>query len=308
MEHDSRWRLKAAIAFAVLYLVWGSTYLAIRVGVQQLPPALFAGVRFVIAGLLLAAYARLRGQAFPDSRREWTTHAVIGLMLIAVANGLVVWGEQWVASNVAALIVASVALWIALLGTLGRHGETLSRTTVFGLGLGFAGVVVLLAPQGARFHWQEFAGEVAIAIACISWAAGTIFGRRRKPHTPTLMAAALQMLIGGTALTAVGLATGEVARWNWEMPGMAALAYLIVFGSCLAFAAYAWLMHEVTPAQLGTYAYINPVIAVLLGAWLLNETLERREIIGMLVILAGVVVVSNVARRRTRAATPETAV
>ena len=308
MEHDARWRLKAAIAFATIYLVWGSTYLAIRIGVQALPPALFAGLRFVIAGLLLAGYARLRGQAFPDSRREWLTHAVVGLALVAGGNGLVVWGEQWVASNIAALIVASVALWIALLGTLGSQGEPLSRATVLGLALGFIGVVLLLAPHGARFAGGELAGQLAIALASLSWAAGTIYGRRRKPRTPTLMAAAMQMLIGGAALTAVGLIGGETARWSWDPAGVLALAYLIVFGSCLAFAAYAWLMHEVTPAQLGTYAYINPAIAVLLGAWLLNETLDGRQLLGMSVILAGVVVVTNAARRRARAAAPETAI
>ncbi|MFP5350478.1 MAG: EamA family transporter, partial [Gammaproteobacteria bacterium] len=143
---DARLRLKIVTAFALVYLVWGSTYLAIRVGVLSLPPALFAGVRFLSAGLLLIAYARFAGQRWARGAREWRTIIVVGVLLLVGANGLVVWGEQWVASNLAALIVATTALWIAGLGTLGRDGERLTRGALWGLGLGFAGVVLLLQP------------------------------------------------------------------------------------------------------------------------------------------------------------------
>lgn len=302
MTSHATWRLKVIIAFATLYLVWGSTYLAIRVGVQELPPALFAGVRFIIAAILLGAYAYYRGQALPRTRDEWSKLSIVGLCLFTGANGLVVWGEQWVPSNLAALIAASVALWIALLGSLGQRGEALSGLTLTGLIVGFSGALILLAPAGPAMTREHLMGELAIALACVFWAAGTIYGRRYRPRTPTFMAAAAQMLVGGLALSVIGLLGGEWQRFELGWSGGLALLYLIVFGSCLAFAAYAWLMHEVTPAQLGTYAYINPLVAVLLGAWWLDERLQQHELLGMVVILAGVIIVVRFGARSRAAA------
>lgn len=290
-------RLQKIAAFAAVYLVWGSTYLAIRIGVhaEQWPPALFAGLRFVAAGLLLGTYARWRGQQFPRAVREWVTIAVVGLLLMAGGNGLVVVGEQWVASNVAALIVASVALWIAGFGALGAQGEMLNARAKLGLGVGFGGVALLLAPHGAG---ATLHGEWIIVAACVFWAAGTVFGRRRKPTTPPLMSAALQMFVGGVFLCLVGLAAGESAHVTWTWTGIAALAYLIVFGSCVAYAAYVWLMHVVPPALLGTYAYVNPVIAALLGWAFLGEAWAPTRVLAMLVILAGVALVASAGKVR----------
>ena len=290
-------RLTTLIAFATVYLVWGSSYLAIRIGVADLPPALFAGVRFICAGILLGTYARLRGQAFPTARAEWKTIIVVGLLLMAGGNGLVVWGEQWVPSGLTALIIASVALWIAYFGTLGPQGEALTPRAIGGLILGFSGVTVLLAPSGVEFSFAQLRGEVAVAVAAMLWAAGTIYARRRRPRTPALMSAAMQMFSGGVILCALGLLNGEATRWVWTLHGILSLTYLTVFASCLAYSAYVWLMHAVTPAQLGTYAYVNPAIAVVLGNWLLQESLSRREITGMLIVLAGVVLVTTAPRR-----------
>jgi drug/metabolite transporter (DMT)-like permease len=305
MPAAARRRLITLLAFATIYLVWGSSYLAIRVGVQELPPALFAGSRFILAGVLLGAYARYAGQAFPASRREWQTIIVVGILLMLGGNGLVVWGEQWVPSSLAALIVSSVALWIAYFGTLGPQGEALAPRSVIGMIVGFAGVAVLVAPQGAAFSWTLFRGEVAVAAGALLWAAGTIYGRRRKPSTPALMSAAMQMLSGGVLLCGLGWGLGESARWVWTTNGMLSLAYLTLFASCLAYSAYVWLMHAVSPSQLGTYAYINPVIAVLMGSWLLAETLSAREGIGMLIILSGVILVSTAHRQGKPALNPE---
>jgi drug/metabolite transporter (DMT)-like permease len=289
-------RLQTLLAFATVYLIWGSSYLAIRVGVRELPPALFAGVRFVVAGLALGAYARLTGQAFPRTRDEWQTIVVVGLLLMAGGNGLVVWGEQWVPSGMAALIVASVALWIAYFGTLGPQGERLPARATWGLIVGFGGVAALIAPKGGAYTWELLLGEFAVLLAAMFWAGGTIYARRRRPRTPAFMAAAMQMLVGGIFLCALGLAIGEPLHWTWTPRALASVAYLTFFASCLAFSAYAWLTHEVTPAQLGTYAYVNPIIAVLLGAWLLDETLNLREILAMLVIMAGVALVTSAPR------------
>lgn len=285
-------RFKIALAFLIVYLVWGSTYLAIRVGVESLPPALFAGVRFLISGLLLALYARTQGLAFPRSWDDWQTSAVVGLFLLVGGNGLVVWGEQWVPSNQAALIVASTALWIAALGTLGRDGQALTKQTLAGLAIGFAGVVVLLFPGQVGVSPDHLAGQLAILLASLLWASGSIYGKRRQSTLAPLMGAAMQMLLGGIILLVIGLAAGEPAEWRWTGAGMGALIYLILFGST-TYAVYIWLLHTVTPAQLGTYAYVNPAVAVVLGWWLLDERLSIAQGLGMLVIVLGVLLVST---------------
>lgn len=291
MPHHRTWRLKVIAAFGTVYIVWGSTYLAIRIGVATLPPALFAGARFLAAGLLLALYARLSGQGFPRDWQEWKTIAVAAVFLLVGANGLVVWGEQWVPSNQTALIAATVALWLAGLGTLGPQGEAFSRRRLLGLLTGFAGVAALMWPADG-FVLAHFSAQVAILLAGLSWAAGSIYMKRRKPTTPPLMAAAMQSLVGGFLLALLGVVHGETTRWVWNVESLTALAYLIVFGSCLAYAAYVWLLHEVSPTALGTYAYVNPVVAVLLGAAVLDESLNSFQIAGMLVVLLGVLLVS----------------
>ena len=284
-------RAKIALAFLMLYLVWGSTYLAIRVGVQHLPPALFAGVRFVISGLVIGAYAWSQGMTLPRSFAEWKPIVIVGALLLMGGNGLVVWGEQWVASNQAALIVATTALWIAGFGTLGKQGQALSKQVLLGLVIGFAGVAVLLFPHSGSLSMDHWWGQLGILLAALSWASGSMYGKRQPSSIPPLMAAAMQMLVGGIMLCIIGFTLGEGSRWTWTTEGTAALVYLIVFGS-VTYAVYIWLLHTVTPAQLGTYAYVNPAVAVLLGWWLLNEKMSSAQIVGMLIILLGVVLVS----------------
>ena len=291
MEDDAAWRVKVIIAFTAVYIIWGSTYLAIRVGVQQLPPALFAGARFVTAGILLALYARWSGQKFPVHLREWRTIAITALFMLVGANGLVVWGEQWVTSNQAALIVATTALWLAGFGTLGAHGQKLGPRTVLGLAVGFFGAAMLLLPENG-FTLDHFWAQLAVLAACPLWAAGSMVAKRGQLTTPPLMVAALQSLVAGIVFCSFGLATGEAMHWSWSPQAMAALAYLIVFGSCFAYAAYIWLLHEVSPSALGTYAYINPLVAVVLGWLLLQETLSAKQLAGTVVILIGVMLVS----------------
>jgi drug/metabolite transporter (DMT)-like permease len=289
---DAAWRLKVILAFATLYLVWGSTYLAIRVGVSSLPPALFAGARFLLAGVLLAAYAHLAGQRLPRTRKEWRTIAVVGVLLLVCANGLVVWSEQWLASNLAALIAATTALWLAAIGALGVRGHKLSRQTLFGLLLGILGVALLLLPDG-RLPDGYLPAAIAMLAATVAWAAGSIYVKHARPSTPPIMSAALQSLLAGAILSLIGLGSGELPRWVWTRESALAVLYLAVFGSCFAYAAYVWLLHEVSPAALGTYAYINPLIAVLLGWLLLDESLSTWQWVAMIVILAGVARVST---------------
>lgn len=279
-------RARIAIAFLTLYLVWGSTYLAIRIGVHHWPPASFAALRWLIAGSAFVLYAYAQGQRLPQTRREWQTLSILGLLFVVGGNGLVVYAERDVPSNVAALIIATAALWIAALGAIGARGEQVHRQAIFGLVAGFAGVALLMWPDG-KTPTAGLRGQAVIALAAFLWAAGTIFARRRQPSTPALMATGLQSLIGGSALIAWSLVRGEWDAMHVHPTGLAALAYLTVFGS-MGFFAYNWLVHRTTPAKLGTYAYVNPAIAVVLGWWLLDEALNARQLVGMAIIVVGV--------------------
>lgn len=284
-------RSKILLAFAAVYVVWGSTYLAIRIGVQSLPPVLFAGARFDIAGLLLLAYAWMQGARLPNTAADWGRIALISVLMLVAANGLVVWSEQWVESNQAALIVATSALWMAGLGTLGARGEPLKPLALAGLLLGFAGVAVLVG-KGLGSHLAPPLAYVALGVSPLTWAMGSVYARRHPVSCPPLMSAALQMCIAGVFQTVFGLALGELPRWNWDPSAMAALGYLIVFGSCVAYGAYLFLVHEVPPAVLSTYAYVNPAVAVLLGWLILDEHLQPLQLLGTAVILLGVVLVT----------------
>lgn len=295
-------RPQILLAFAVVYLVWGSTYLAIRIGVQVLPPALFAGVRFDIAGLLMLGYALARGYALPRTGADWRKITITSLLMLVAANGLVTWSEQWIESNQAALIVATSALWMAGFGTLGGAGERLSWLTLFSLLLGFAGVAVLVG-DGLQMRTAPVGAYVGLILAPIMWAAGSIYSRRAPASCPPLMTAALQMCIAGVVQTALGLALGESARWQHDAQAYVALAYLVVFGSCIAYGAYFWLVHQdISPAALGTYAYVNPAVAVLLGWWLLDEHLSSLQVLGTAIILLAVVAVTFSGRRAPKSA------
>lgn len=291
--------VQVLLAFGIVYLVWGSTYLAIRIGVQELPAVLFAGARFLIAGPLMLAYAFWRGARLPVSRRDWIVIAITASMMLVAANGLVTWSEQWVESNQAALIVATSALWMAWFGTWGSRGEGLNRWTLFGLLLGFGGVVVLVG-SGLRAHAAPLTAYLALLVSPILWAAGSIYSRRYPVACAPAMTAALQMLFTGVVMTSLGLALGEASRWHWSFDGIAALLYLAILGSCLAYGAYFWLVHQVTPSQLGTYAYVNPAVAVLLGWMILDERLSASQIVGTAIILLGVVLVTWASRRPAR--------
>lgn len=290
---------KILAAFATVYLVWGSTYLGIRIGVQALPPALFAGVRFVLAGILMLLYAFARGARLPVAARDWRNIAITSVLMLVGANGLVTWSEQWIESNQAALIVATSALWLAWMGTWGPQGERLSPMTLAGLGLGFGGVAVLVQ-SGLSLRAGPALAYIGLALSPVLWAAGTVWSRRAPVACPPAMTAALQTLIAGLVLSVLGIALGEPARWTWDRDALLALAYLVLFGSCLAYGAYFWLVHQVPPARLGTYAYVNPAVAVVLGWWLLDEHLNNTQALGTAIILAGVLLVTWAARKPAR--------
>lgn len=288
-------KLQIALAFAIIYVVWGSTYIAIRVGVEQLPWALMAALRFLTAGLLLLGALKVVRRPIRASRRDLGVLALSGFLLLASGNGFVFLAETTVPAGMAALVIATIPLWIAGLEGILPGGERLSGRGWLGIGLGLGGLGVLLAPQlvEAAQRPVRAIGIVALLIAALSWSAGTLLMRRRPVRLDAFAATGYEMLFGGlfNLLFAALLWDGQPIRWGAEL--LSALAYLIVFGSLVAFTAYTWLVRQVTPAKVATYAYVNPVVAVLLGAWLLREPIGPGVLIGLAIILAAVTLVNR---------------
>jgi drug/metabolite transporter (DMT)-like permease len=284
-------RTKLAAAFAAVYLVWGSTYLGIRYAVDSIPPLLMMGMRHLLAGASLYAWVRLRGTPAPRLR-DWTYPAVIGALLFLGGHGSLAWAEQHVPSGIAALLVATLPIWIVVLARPWGTERHLSGRALAGLALGFAGVAVLFGPD-VLHHTGELnlLGAGAVLFGTFIWAAGTIYMRNVKmPDSPAL-SSAMQMLAGGVSLLLAASLSGEVGRFHLlavTARSWLSLTYLIVFGSILAFTAYSWL-HTVAPAsRVATYAYVNPVVAVLLGWALAAERIGIFTVVAMVVILLGV--------------------
>ena len=282
-------------AWIVVYGVWSSTYLAIRIAVMDIPPGLLAGIRFAAAGVLLIGVAMLRGASLPTQKREWAVITVMGIALVTVGNGVVTWAEQWVPSNQAALLIASSAFWMAWFGSLGPKGTPISRGTWLGIAIGFVGVALLVLPQGPG-EVRQLLPMAAIVASSLFWCGGTIYGRNAGLEMPPLMLAGCQMLIGGLILLVMGLMAGEAARVSWTTAGVGGLVYLTLFGSCLAYGTYVWLIRHTTPARLSTIAYVTPAFATVLGWWILDEALTGTQLAGMFVTLFGVVIVVQSSR------------
>jgi drug/metabolite transporter (DMT)-like permease len=284
-------RTKLVVCFAIVYLVWGSSYLATSVGVHNLPPRLFAGTRFLIAGVLLLSLALALGRNLRLDRADLRNVIVVGIFSVVIANGVSNWAMQWVNSGTAALLNVSTAFWIALLGAFGARAHALEPRAALGIGLGIVGVALIVWPEEG-LNDALIVPQLAILAGCAGWAVATIYYRNVRTRLDVLAFTGWNMLFGGAMLLGVGLAFGDASRWTYSPQGLAAMAYLIVFSSCLTYTAYGWLTHHTTPAQIGTYSYVNPAIATLLGWWLLDERLTRAQLLGMVVILAGVVLVS----------------
>jgi drug/metabolite transporter (DMT)-like permease len=293
------------LALGIVYVVWGSTYLAIAIAVETLPPLLYAGLRFALAGLVLTAWLAFRGVDLRISWRELAGAAVVGILLLAVANGLVVLAERTVPSGVAALIVASIPLWIVIYRMVA--GERVGRDLLAGVLLGLVGVAILVVPGGLDGTIDPV-GALMLFGATLSWALGTFLSPRL--HTPrnVLLSTAYQMLAGGVVLLAVGLGRGELANVDpatFSVRSIGAFAYLVVFGSLVAFSAYTWLLQNASVSLVSTYAFVNPVVAVVLGALILAEPITATIVIGAAVIVVAVAFIifrQNAARRAERIA------
>ena len=283
-EHATGTRV--ALALAAVYIIWGSTYLGIRFAlVGGFPPFLLGGIRFLIAGGLMYAFLRWRGVPAP-TRPQWGNAAVMGLLLMLFGNGMVNLAEQTVSSGMTAVAVASAPLWIGIFSAM--RGDKPGRMEWVGIAIGFLGVLWLNADSSLT---ASPVGLVALLIASLSWSFGSVWSRGRDLPSP-FMSSAAQMLCGGVAMCIVGAAVGERFDGMPSAHGMAAFAYLIVFGSIIGFSSYIWLLHHVRPALASSYAYINPAIAVALGAWLANERFGSHELLAMGVILLGVVAIT----------------
>ena len=277
---------RIALALAAVFVIWGSTYLAIRFALEGgFPPFLLGGIRFLIAGSLMYAFLRWRGSPAP-TRPQWRNATVMGVLLLVLGNGMVNLAEQTVSSGMTAVAVASAPLWMGVFAAM--RGQRPSRMEWVGLGIGFLGVLWLNAGSSLS---ASPVGLVALLVAAIAWSFGSIWSRGRDLPSP-FMASAAQMLCGGLAMCIVGALAGERFQGMPSTQGLAAFAYLIVFGSIIGFSAYVWLLHHVRPALAGSYAYVNPAIAVALGAWLAGERFGNHELVAMGVILLGVVAIT----------------
>ena len=278
-------------AFAAIYLIWGSTYLAIRYAVETFPPLLMMGIRHLTAGAVLYGWSRWRGVSSP-TLREWVHPALIGTLLFVGGHGSLAWAEQRVPSGIAALLVATLPMWIVVLARMKGTERRLSGRAWAGLVLGFIGVGVLFGPDAWR-HNQELnlLSSGAVLFGTFIWAAGTIYMRSVKMPEPAAISSGMQMFAGGISLVIAATLAGETSRFHLSaVTGRSwlALGYLIVFGSIIAFTAYSWLHTVASPSRVSTYAYVNPVVAVLIGWALASEPIGVFTVGAMVIILVGV--------------------
>src|SRR3984957_10715997 len=292
--HPPAW--KTLLAFGIVYFVWGSTFLAIRVGVREVPPFLLAAMRFLLAGIALLAWMRIRRTAWP-TRREWMSVSVLAVLIFVLDYGLLFWAEQKVPSGIAAVMMATIPVFMAIAEIVFLRTQRLTLRLGLALLLGMAGVAVLVGrSMGLGGDPVDTAGACALIVAAISWSAAASLSRKMPLPAAKAMSSGAQMLAGGVLLTLTAALLGEfrgfrvqaVSREAWL-----ALGFLIVAGSIVAFTAYVWLIHHESPTKVGTYAYVNPVVAVLIGYFLGGEAIGLRAVLGTLCVLVSVLVITT---------------
>jgi drug/metabolite transporter (DMT)-like permease len=289
-------RLQLVTAFAAVYLIWGSTYLAIRFAVETLPPFFMMATRFLAGGLLFFLYALSKGEA-KATASQWRHAATIGILMLCGATGVVGWAEVRVPSGLTALIIACVPFWIVLIDWLRPGGSKPTASMIGGLIVGFVGIVILVGPEHfAGGHRVDPIGAIALILACLSWSIGTIYSRTHHDKLPKSqwMTAGMELFVAGLVLYGVGFVTGEASRLtagDLTVKSILSLVYLITFGS-LGYAAYQFLLKASTPAKASTYAFVNPLVAVILGATLGGEEFNLRMGLAAIVIIGAVVVIT----------------
>jgi drug/metabolite transporter (DMT)-like permease len=287
-----RERRLVRLCFLIVYIVWGVSYPVARIVATHLPPLLATGARFCFAATVLTGIVYYNGLTLPRRACDWRLAGAAGFLGIVVSNGLNILALGHVDSNQVALVSSSSAFWIAWLGMYGRRPSPVSRRTWLGLIVGFAGLSILVSAHGfgdpARFGWL-----LLVLAGALSWALATAVIRESQPDCDALAFTATYLLLGGVTLAALGVVTGDVSRWSWSPSGLAAMVFLAIFSATLASLAYTYLIRHETPARIGTYAYISPLVAVVTGWLLLDERLDAVQLAGMAVIYAGLILVRN---------------
>jgi drug/metabolite transporter (DMT)-like permease len=287
---------KRYTAFALVYLIWGSTYLGIRYAIETIPPFLMAGVRFLLAGVVLYAWVRFRGTPKPEPR-HWRNAGIMGILLLLCGNGGVVWAEQTVPSGITALLIAIVPLWLVVLDWIRPGGRTPSTGVMIGVVVGLAGVLELVGLDTLRGGHGDVnpLGAAVLIISSLAWSIGSLFGREAILPTP-LLTTAIEMIVGGAALLLTGLFSGEAARFDIRAVSLTSVIsffYLVTFGSLVAYTAYTWLVRNVSAAAVGTYAYVNPIVAIFLGWLIAHEPITKNTVVGATIIIAAVAIITS---------------
>lgn len=294
-SRSSSQRGRVAIAFAALYLVWGSGFLVTRVGVQELPPFLFGSARFISAGLIMLGYARWSGVRLLPVGREWSDLAILACFGFLVSNGANLWAIQTIPSNQIALLNTTVACWLVLLGAFGSRAHRPGPLALAGVAAGTVGAVLLIDPWSHKTP-ASLLPEVVVCLGCLGWAINSVYQRNMQTRLPVATLTGWQMLLGGGMLGVAGLVRGEPAMWHWQWHSLWPLSYLVIAASCIGHTSFSWLAQRTTPTSLSTYAYVNPLVATVLGWLVLDEVLGGAQQLGMALVLGSVLVINWAAR------------
>ncbi len=291
-----QFRLNVILAFAMVYILWGSTYLAIGVAVDHVPPPMMGASRFITAGLLMLGWRKLSGKSIAISGVELFRLTIIGTLLLVTSNVVLGWAEQMIPTGLAALLIAITPLWFLLLERFSHKGERFSMRAVVGISLGMAGVAVLMWPKlrlGLALGHREILGMSLVLGASFSWATGSVLSKRWHVSVDPYGASGWEMLMAGIVNLLVGTALGEPWRTHWDHDAILAIAYLIIAGSLVGFTAYVWLLKNVATSKVATYAYVNPIVAVFLGWLIRHEIFDQWMFAGSVIIVASVILVTG---------------
>lgn len=296
-NHQAPSRALVIAAFAALYIIWGSTYLAIMLGIKTIPPFLLAGIRFLLAGIILYGWCRFRGEAHPDIKSIQKI-SLSGVLLLFIGNSGLVWAEQYLPTGLAAIIVAATPLWFVILDKRQWNFHFTNKQIIVGLLIGFAGIISLFAGKGhvdLSSDPHKLIAFFVLVVGSVSWATGSLYAKYASINASTSMKAAIQMIAAGTVSFLVSLLSGEISHFHWQQvstESILAVLYLVSFGSLIGYMSFIFLMSVRPPSLVGTYAYVNPIVAVFLGWLILSEPIGFRELIALVIIVTGVIIVN----------------
>ncbi len=302
---------KIWLALLALYIVWGSTYLGIRIAIETIPPFLHAAIRFFISGLIIVIWQRISGQPL-STGKQWISCTIIGTLLLVGGNGTVAWAEQFIPSGIAALIVAAVPMFMVMIEALRPGGARPNWQSILGLCIGFVGIYILIGPSD---HLNESSlnpwGVLALLGACVSWSMGSVYSKSAELPASSFMTTGVEMLMGSIGLFVVSLFTHELHGWSINavsMPSMLSLLYLIFVGSIVGFGSYIWLLKHAPISLVSTYAYVNPIVAILLGSWIAHESVGPHIWLAAAIIIGSIMLVKNKKKSKISDETKDVAV